>query len=591
MRILITGGAGFVGSHVADRLADEGHEPLLLDALLPQAHGDDPPPETERYELVRGDVRDADLLARLLPGVDAVCHQAAMVGHGVDPADAPGYAAHNDLGTAVLLAAMHAAGRRRLVLAGSMVVYGEGRYDCPEHGLVRPGPRTRAALDAGRFEPPCPRCGRDLVPGLVAEDTPFDPRSTYAATKAAQEYLVGAWARQTGGTAWSLRYHNIYGPRMPRDTPYAGVASIFRSALERGEAPRVLEDGCQRRDFVHVTDVAAANVLALTTDPPAGALTAVNVCSGEPHTIGDLAGALAAAIAGPEPVVVGGARPGDVRHVVADPARAASLLGFRAAVRFTAGVRAFATDPLRVAGPGHRRHRTVSGRDPSVRPSRHEDRDVDVDPEIILPCLDEADALPVVLAALPAGWPVLVVDNGSTDATAAVARALGARVVTEPRRGYGAAVHAGLEAAQAELVAVLDGDGSIDPGVLPGMAAVVAAGEADLAVGRRVPQSGAWPWHARAGNAVIAATLRRRGVEVHDLAPVRVASRAALLGLGVADRSFGYPLELLLRAGAAGWRIREVPVPYRPRAGGRSKVSGSLRGTVRAARDMAGLLR
>ena len=144
-----------------------------------------------------------------------------------------------------------------------------------------------------------------------------------------------------------MRYHNIYGPRMPRDTPYAGVASIFRSALERGEAPRVLEDGCQRRDFVHVTDVAAANVRALTTDPPAGALTAVNVCSGEPHTIGDLAGALAAATAGPEPVVVGGARPGDVRHVVADPARAASLLGFRAAVRFAAGVRAFATDPLR----------------------------------------------------------------------------------------------------------------------------------------------------------------------------------------------------------------------------------------------------
>jgi dTDP-L-rhamnose 4-epimerase len=144
-----------------------------------------------------------------------------------------------------------------------------------------------------------------------------------------------------------LRYHNIYGPRMPRDTPYAGVASIFRSALERGEAPRVLEDGCQRRDFVHVTDVAAANVLALTTDPPAGVLTAVNVCSGEPHTIGDLAGALAAATAGPEPVVVGGARSGDVRHVVADPVRAASLLGFRAAVRFAAGVRAFATDPLR----------------------------------------------------------------------------------------------------------------------------------------------------------------------------------------------------------------------------------------------------
>ena len=217
---------------------------------------------------------------------------------------------------------------------------------------------------------------------------------------------------------------------------------------------------------------------------------------------------------------------------------------------------------------------------------------MDVDPEIILPCLDEADALPVVLAALPAGWPVLVVDNGSTDATAAVARALGARVVTESRRGYGAAVHAGLEAARSELVAVLDGDGSMDPGVLPAMAAAVTAGDTDLAVGRRVPEGrGVWPWHARAGNAVIAALLRRRGVPVHDIAPVRVVRRAALLELGVADRAFGYPLELLLRAGAAEWRISEFPVAYRARAGGRSKVSGSVRGTLRATRDMAGLLR
>ena len=217
---------------------------------------------------------------------------------------------------------------------------------------------------------------------------------------------------------------------------------------------------------------------------------------------------------------------------------------------------------------------------------------MDVDPEIILPCLDEADALPVVLAALPAGWPVLVVDNGSTDGTAEVARALGARVVSEPRRGYGAAVHAGLEAARSELVAVLDGDGSMDAGVLPAMAAAVAAGDTDLVVGRRVPEErGVWPWHARAGNVVIAALLRHRGVPVHDIGPVRVARRAALLELGVADRAFGYPLELLLRAGAAGWRISEFPVAYRARAGGRSKVSGSVRGTLRATRDMAGLLR
>lgn len=215
---------------------------------------------------------------------------------------------------------------------------------------------------------------------------------------------------------------------------------------------------------------------------------------------------------------------------------------------------------------------------------------MDRSPEIVLPCLDEAEALPAVLAELPPGWPVLVVDNGSTDATAEVALAHGARVVREPRRGYGAAVHAGLVGARAELVAVLDGDGSLDPAVLEPMAAAVRAG-ADLAVGRRVPQArGVWPWHARAGNAAIAALLRRRRVPVHDIAPVRIGRRAALLELAVADRGFGYPLELLLRAGAAGWQLQEFDVAYRPRAGGRSKVSGSLRGTVRAATAMAGLL-
>ncbi|RGC69839.1 Undecaprenyl-phosphate mannosyltransferase [Micromonospora sp. MW-13] len=213
--------------------------------------------------------------------------------------------------------------------------------------------------------------------------------------------------------------------------------------------------------------------------------------------------------------------------------------------------------------------------------------------DVVLPCLDEAAALPGVLAGLPPGYRALVVDNGSTDGSPEVAARHGARVVHEPRRGYGAAVHTGLLAAESELVCVLDADGSFDPAELPRLAAPVTRGRADLVAGRRRPVSvTAWPWHARAGNALIAAGLRRRGVPVHDLSPIRVTRRAALLELGVADRAFGYPLELLLRAATAGWRIVELDVPYAPRAAGtRSKVSGSVRGTARAVRDMAAVLR
>jgi dTDP-L-rhamnose 4-epimerase len=175
----------------------------------------------------------------------------------------------------------------------------------------------------------------------------LDPRSTYAASKLAQEHYAAAWARQTNGTVVALRYHNVYGPRMPRDTPYAGVASLFKSALQRGEAPKVLEDGRQRRDFVHVTDVAAANALALSADTADGTLTALNICSGEPHTIGDLATELSRATHGPTPEIVGGARPADVRHVVADPAKAKAVLGFKANVQFTEGVTDFAHSPQR----------------------------------------------------------------------------------------------------------------------------------------------------------------------------------------------------------------------------------------------------
>jgi dTDP-L-rhamnose 4-epimerase len=330
MKVLVTGGAGFIGSHVVEALEVAGHEVVVLD-VRPTDGG------------LTGDVRDPEAVARALAGVDAVCHQAAMVGLGVNLDDLPEYVGRNDLGTAVLLAAMARAGVGRLVLASSMVVYGEGAYSCGRHGQARPAPRAEEDLRAGRFEPRCPRCGEALQPGVVTEEAPLDPRNVYAATKVAQEHLAAAWARDTGGTAIALRYHNVYGPRMPRDTPYAGVAAIFRSVLARGEAPRVFEDGRQRRDFVHVRDVAAANLLALSGPDTQGVLERYNVASGEPHTVGEMAATLAGVCQGPEPVVTGEYRLGDVRHVVASPERAAAGLGFKAAVPFLDGMREFTT--------------------------------------------------------------------------------------------------------------------------------------------------------------------------------------------------------------------------------------------------------
>jgi len=349
VRILLTGGAGFIGSHIADALAARGHEVRLLDLLLPAAHPAYPhgQPDYVQHELVVGDVRDPSTVDSALRGTDAVCHQAAMVGLGVDAQDLPLYASHNDFGTAVLLAAMDRAGISRLVLASSMVVYGEGRYLCSEHGIVRPGPRAEADLRNAEFEPRCPLCHSPLSAGQVPEDAPLDPRNTYAASKLAQEHFGASWARVTGGSVIALRYHNVYGPRMPSNTPYAGVASIFRSALQRREAPRVFEDGGQRRDFVHVSDIAAANVAALEYDAAAGELTAYNISSGHPHTVGDMAASLAAAYGGPVPVITGDYRLGDVRHIVASPERARLELKFTASVDFADGMKEFAHAPLR----------------------------------------------------------------------------------------------------------------------------------------------------------------------------------------------------------------------------------------------------
>ncbi|KUN75864.1 glycosyltransferase [Streptomyces bungoensis] len=213
------------------------------------------------------------------------------------------------------------------------------------------------------------------------------------------------------------------------------------------------------------------------------------------------------------------------------------------------------------------------------------------DVDVVLPCLNEAGALPWVLGRIPAGWRALVVDNGSTDGSADVARALGATVVTEDRRGFGAACHAGLLAATADVVCFCDCDASLDPGHLVPFVREIRDGGADLVLGRRRPQGrGAWPAHARAGNLALTRLLRRRtGLGLHDLGPLRAARREPLLGLGLTDRRSGYPLQMVVRAADAGWRVTEHDVPYRPRTGA-SKVTGTWRGTWQAVRDMSRVL-
>jgi dTDP-L-rhamnose 4-epimerase len=349
MRVLLTGAAGFIGRHVHAELLARDHDVVALDSLRADVHRRRP---IDIPGLVVADVRDAAEVGDAMRGVDAVCHLAAKVGLGIDIDDMPDYAASNDHATAVVLAAMARAGARRLVLASSMVVYGEGSGRCPEHGSITPAPRDSAALQAGRFEPPCPTCGRELAPELVAEGAAVDPRSAYASSKLAQENYATSWARVTGGAVAALRYHNVYGPAMPRHTPYAGVAAIFLSALLRGEPPTVFEDGRQRRDFVHVRDVAAATVRALERHD--SGIRAYNVGSGVPRTVGEVAAALSHAVDGPAPTVTGRYRLGDVRHITADSSRIRTELGWEPRFDFDAGMAELAADfePARLVTSG-----------------------------------------------------------------------------------------------------------------------------------------------------------------------------------------------------------------------------------------------
>jgi dTDP-L-rhamnose 4-epimerase len=322
VKVLLTGGAGFIGRPTAEALRRAGSEVSVFDCAL------DP----------RDDITDLDRVCAAVRGCHVVVHLAAKVGLGVDIGDMDDYVRTNDLGTAIMLRAAAVAGVPRLVYASSMVVYGEGTYECRQHGSIAPPPRTPADLSAGRFDPRCPICQDDLIPGLMPESAPLDPRSTYAATKVHGEHLAGSWVRETNASVAALRFHNVYGPGLPSDTPYAGVAALFRSRLMHGQPPLVYEDGRQRRNFVHVDDVAEAVVAATTADLPPGVCTALNIGTAKVHTVGQMAALMSAAMGGPPPVTTGQYRLSDVRHITADCSRAGRVLGWRSGIRLEDGI-------------------------------------------------------------------------------------------------------------------------------------------------------------------------------------------------------------------------------------------------------------
>ena len=343
--VLVTGGAGFIGSHLVDALVDRGARVRVLDNLDAQVHGNGGGPEliaehvrSDRVEFLRGDVRDPDMVDRALEGVDAVFHQAAAVGVGQSMYRIADYVASNSLGAAVLLERIIARDQplEKMVVASSMSIYGEGKYECPSHGTVHPGLRSEEQFRRGQWEVECPECGAEMSPMPTDEAKRIEPTSVYAITKRDHEELF-----LTVGDAYeiptvALRYFNVYGPRQSLDNPYTGVAAIFTSRLLNDQPPIVFEDGQQSRDFVHVSDIARANLLALESDEANGR--AYNVGTGRRLNLLQMIDALRDHLGGPEPEIVGEFRKGDIRYCYADVSRISEDLGFEARVPFEDGI-------------------------------------------------------------------------------------------------------------------------------------------------------------------------------------------------------------------------------------------------------------
>jgi len=342
--VLVTGGAGFVGSHLVDGLLTAGHSVRVLDNLDPQAHEGGVARFLSPWaELVVGDLRDPGAVGRALRAVEVVFHQGGMVGNGQSMYELRRYVDVNAGGTATLLEeVLHRRDTvRRVVTASSMVVYGEGAYRCAEHGVVAPGLRARRDLDAGRWETRCPQCGAALSPIATCEDQPLRPTSPYGISKRDAEELTLTSGHAHGLETVALRYLNIYGPRQALSNPYTGVAAIFCTQLLAGRRPMIYEDGEQRRDLVHVSDVVRANLLAMDAQLAPGH--ALNIGTGVSLTVRELAITLASELGvDVEPEITGSYRAGDIRHCYADVRRARELLGFAARADRAAELRALA---------------------------------------------------------------------------------------------------------------------------------------------------------------------------------------------------------------------------------------------------------
>ncbi len=340
LNVLVTGGAGFIGSHLVDVLIERGHRIKILDSLVSQVHGDAAPDHLNpNAEFIQGDVSDPVAVERALEGVDAIFHQAAEVGVGQSMYEVDRFVRANDLGTAVLLEQVirHPGKIKKLIVASSMSIYGEGAYRCAGCGPAFPQLRGDEQLRERRWELECPACGTKLSPAPTREDKPLFPASIYAITKQDQEQFCLVLGRAYGIPTVALRYFNAYGPRQALSNPYTGVCAIFSARLLNDQPPLIFEDGGQTRDFVHVSDIVQANLLALETDR--ADFLPVNVGTGTPTSIREVTGLLSQGLGKHlEPEIVGKYREGDIRHCVADISRARELLGYEPRVTLEQGI-------------------------------------------------------------------------------------------------------------------------------------------------------------------------------------------------------------------------------------------------------------